>query len=167
MSVYLHDIPLADARQRLNQALIDAGLEGLLGEEQIPLDERASGRVLSRPVWAKNSSPHYHGAAMDGFAVRSSTTEGAIPTAPLTLSYADQALYLDTGDPLPPWADAVIPIENVEPVDATGSPSPDPRKPNAIRIRAAVTPWSHVRTMGEDMVATQSGVAPGTGNSPG
>jgi putative molybdopterin biosynthesis protein len=155
MSVYLHDIPLADARQRLIQALIDAGLEGLLGEEQIPLDERASGRVLSRPVWAKNSSPHYHGAAMDGFAVRSSTTEGAIPTAPLTLSNVDQALYLDTGDPLPPWADAVIPIENVEPVDATGSPSPDPRKPNAIRIRAAVTPWSHVRTMGEDMVATQ------------
>ena len=26
---------------------------------------------------------------------------------------------------------------------------------SAIRIRAAVTPWSHVRTMGEDIVATQ------------
>lgn len=155
MSVYLHDVPLPEARQRLEQALIEAGLDGLLGEEQIPLDERGLGRVLSRPVWAQTSSPHYHGAAMDGFAVRSSATEGAMPTLPLSLGYPEHAVYLDTGDPLPPWADAVIPIENIEPLDADGRPARDPRKPDSIRIRAGVTPWSHVRTMGEDMVATQ------------
>ena len=31
----------------------------------------------------------------------------------------------------------------------------NPRRPDAILLRAGVTPWSHVRPMGEDMVATQ------------
>jgi putative molybdopterin biosynthesis protein len=64
-------------------------------------------------------------------------------------------VYLDTGDPLPDWADAVIPIENIEPLSAEGSIADDPRHPQVIRIRASVSPWSHVREMGEDMVATQ------------
>jgi len=155
MSVYLHDIPLSQAWERFEQALSEAGLWGLLGVEEIPLDERALGRVTAEPVWAKISSPHYHASAMDGFAVRARETEGALATAPRTLVCGDQAIYLDTGDPLPAWADAVIPIENVEPVDETGEITEDHRKPYAIRIRAAVTPWSHVRPMGEDMVATQ------------
>ena len=155
MGVYLYDIPLSEARERLDQALIQVGLDGILGEELIPLDEHALGRVLSRPVWAKMSSPHYHGAAMDGFAVRSPATEGALPTSPLKLTIPEEAVYLDTGDLLPSWADSVIPIENVESLDENGGSAQTPRKPAAIRIRAAVTPWSHVRTMGEDMVATQ------------
>ncbi len=71
MSVYLHDIPLPEARLRLEAALRQAGLWGLLGSETIPVDESAVGRVLVEPVWAKISSPHYHASAMDGFAVRS------------------------------------------------------------------------------------------------
>ena len=65
------------------------------------------------------------------------------------------AIYVDTGDPLPGDRDAVIPIENVEPLDTTEKPAADPRRPAVIRIRAAVTPWKHVRPMGEDVVATQ------------
>ena len=38
---------------------------------------------------------------------------------------------------------------------APGKSRIDPRRPAAIRIRAAVAPWSYVRPMGEDMVATQ------------
>jgi putative molybdopterin biosynthesis protein len=155
MSVYLHDIPLPEAQGRLHRALEEAGLDGVLGVETIPLDEHALGRVLAVPVWARISSPHYHAAAMDGFAVRAGDTEGAMATAPLTLAYDSQAIYVDTGDTLPPWANAVIPIENVEPLDPSGAPAGDPRRPEAIRIRAAVTPWHHVRAMGEDMVATQ------------
>ena len=155
MTIYLHDIPLTAAKERLEQALKVAGCWGLLAAEEIPLDENARGRVLSEPVWAKISSPHYHASAMDGFAVRSTDTEGAMSTAPLTLVYGDQAAYIDTGDPLPAWADAVIPIENVEPLDESGTPAVESRKPHALRIRAAVTPWKHVRAMGEDMVATQ------------
>ncbi len=158
MSVYLHDIPLSQAQERLKQALIDAQLWGFLGVEEIPLDEHALGRVTAEPVWAKISSPHYHASAMDGFAVRARQTDGALATTPLTLRYGEQARYIDTGDPLPEWADAVIPIEDVEPVDEAGeavAAASEQRHPYAIRIRAAVTPWSHVRSMGEDMVATQ------------
>jgi putative molybdopterin biosynthesis protein len=155
MTIYLHDVPLTVAKERLKQALRRAERWGVLRTEEIPLNEKALGRVLAEPVWAKISSPHYHASAMDGFAVRSGDTEGALPTAPLILNYGDQATYVDTGDPLPPWADAIIPIENVEPVDEGGNLAADSRKPSGLRIRAAVTPWKHVRAMGEDMVATQ------------
>ena len=154
-SIYLHDIPLQEAKARLEQALKSAGLAGVLDAQEIPLNEEALGRVLAEPVWAKISSPHYHAAAMDGFAVRADDTEGAMTTAPLDLQMGTQSAYVDTGDPLPDWANAVIPIENVESLDDSLTLAPDARRPFAIRIRAAVAPWSHVRTMGEDIVATQ------------
>ncbi len=154
-TVYLHDIPLPEAQKRLQEALQSAGLWRVLGAEEIPLNEHAVGRVLAQPVWARISSPHYHASAMDGFAVQARQTDGASQTNPLTLIYGHQAVYVDTGDPLPTWADAVIMIEHVEALDEAGEPASDPRKPHAIRIRAAVPPWYHVRPMGEDMVASQ------------
>lgn len=160
MTVYLHDIPLEKAKKRLNDALSAANLASILGEECIALDEKALGRVVSRPIWAKISSPHYHASAMDGFALKTLDSVGAAPNTPITLvcdseGSAPKAVYLDTGDPLPDWANAVIPIENVEPVDQQGVPAIIPRSPYAIRIRSSVTPWQHIRPMGEDMVATQ------------
>jgi putative molybdopterin biosynthesis protein len=170
MSVYLHDIPLATAQDRFKQALADAHLWRVLGVETIPLDEHALGRVLAEPVWAKVSSPNYHASAMDGYAGRAEDTEGAGTSSPVTLCINPQsanlptlapgasagvAIYLDTGDPLPDWANAVIPIENIESLDGQGGLTSDLRHPASIRIRAAVTPWSHVRPLGEDIVATQ------------
>jgi putative molybdopterin biosynthesis protein len=155
MSVYLHDIPLAQAQARLQQALQDANLWRVLGVESIPLDENALGRVTAEPIWAKVSSPHYHASAMDGFAVRAISTNGAMPSKAMSLSMGSEAQYVDTGDPLPEWANAVIPIENVESLDAKGQITKDIRTPKTIRIRAAVAPWSHVRPLGEDIVATQ------------
>ncbi len=161
MSLYLHDIPLPEAQARLEAALKDAGLWGVLGVEMIPLDENALGRVLAEPVWAKVSSPHYHASAMDGFAVRAEDTHGAQPNSPVVLSIKPQSAgspisqYVDTGDPLPDWANAVIPIENTEALDNEGKITSALRSPHAIRIRAAVPPWSHVRSLGEDIVATQ------------
>ena len=155
MSIYLHDIPLPEAQARLKQALQDAGLWRVLGVETIPLDEDALGRVTSEPIWAKISSPHYHASAMDGFAVRAINTNGAMPSQPLTLQLGPEAEYVDTGDPLPDWANAVIPIENVELLDEHGNITKEIRDPASIRIRASVAPWSHVRPLGEDIVATQ------------
>ena len=157
MSVYLHDIPLPEAKTRFENALKDADLWRVLGVETIPLDENALGRILAAPVWARCSSPHYHAAAMDGFALRAEDTAGAQPSAPITLSLSPSpsVAYVDTGDPLPAGFNAVIPIENVESLDAGGDVAPDVRRPASIRIRAAVTPWSHVRPLGEDIVATQ------------
>jgi len=155
MSLYLHDIPLPEAQARFHSELEQAGLWRALGAESIPLDENALGRVLSESIWAKISSPNYHASAMDGFAVRAIMTNGALPSIPLNLEIGPDAEYVDTGDPLPEWADSVIPIENVESLDERGEITKEIRKPKAIRIRAAVAPWSHVRPLGEDIVATQ------------
>ena len=155
MTIYLQDIPLPQARERFEAALKEAGKIGVLGSEEIPLDEHALGRVLSTPIWASISSPHYHASAMDGYAIYSSTTSLAGPTHPIELLIGTQAAYVDTGDPLPSWCDAVIPIENIEHVSEAIATHDQLQKMMRIRIRAAVTPWSHVRTMGEDIVATQ------------
>jgi len=161
--VYLEDIPRHEAQESLRQAMIAAHLWGVLGSEVIPLDENAFGRVTAVPIWARLSSPNYHAAAMDGFAVRAEATVGAQPSSPITIAVRTAAgppgaacsKYVDTGDPLPEWADAVVPIENVESVDERGRAAADPRAPAAVRIRASIVPWSHVRPMGEDIVATQ------------
>ena len=120
-SVYLHDIPLAEAQHALQSALRENGLWAVLGKEELPLSQHLAGRVLADAVWAINSSPHYHASAMDGFAVRAEATSAAMPTAPVALQCDDEAKYVDTGDPLPGWANAVIPIENVEALDTEGN----------------------------------------------
>jgi putative molybdopterin biosynthesis protein len=156
MSFYLKDIPLEKAQERLLSALKEHRLNGVLGQEEIPLNEFATGRVLAEGIWAKISSPHYHASAMDGFAVHASQTQNALPSKPVRLLTGEQAFYVDTGDPLPDRTNAVIPIENVEPVFGEDpSIEKDPRHPQAILIRSAVTPWSHIRLLGEDIVATQ------------
>ena len=148
--IYLHDIPLQEAWERLRQALESAGLWRPLEAETIPLSH-ALGRVLAQPIWARHSLPHYHAAAMDGFALPAHLTEGASDRAPVELAVGEQAQYVDTGDPLPQWADAVVPIEQVEPVDGEA----DRRRWRRIRLRASLAPWTHVRPMGEDIVATE------------
>ena len=160
MSIYLDDIPLTEAKERFESALKSIGMWGILGIEELPLDEKIIGRVLAEAVFAKISSPHYHAAAMDGFAVLSVNTTGAMPSSPVDIpcekeSGSSQATYIDTGDLLPEWADAVIPIEYVESLNLNGSIAENIRRPALIRIRSAITPWSHVRPMGEDIVATQ------------
>ena len=143
--VYLEDIPLEEARRRLAEALEQAGKARPLPGQDVAV-EQALGRTTAEAVWAILSSPGYHACAMDGFAVRAADTHGATETSPVRLSVAADgpARPVDTGDPLPAWADAVIMIENTQ---AVGS--------DAIQIRAAVAPWTAVRSMGEDMVATE------------
>jgi putative molybdopterin biosynthesis protein len=155
MTIYLHDIPLSEAKAQLEAALKAVDGWKILGMEEISLDENAVGRALAKPIWAKISSPNYHASAMDGFAVRAEETAGATSSKPLSLDYDRRAHYVDTGDPLPDWANAVIPIENVETLDLEGHPTSDLRNPHKIRVRSSITPWSHVRAMGEDIVATQ------------
>ncbi len=165
-SVYLQDIPLKEALAQLENTIKAEGLWRVLGTESIPLDENALGRVTAETVWAKISSPHYHASAMDGFAVLAENTIGADPSSPISMLIdpgpgnqgpepVKRARYVDTGDPLPAWANAVIPLENVESLDKNGDITPAIRTPQLIRIRAAVAPWSYVRPLGEDIIATQ------------
>lgn len=155
MSVYLKDIPFEKAWERWLHALEEQCMANVLGVETIPLDELAVGRVLAEPAWAKICSPHYHASAMDGFAVQAELTSTALPSNPCLLKIGSEGVYVDTGDPLPANTNCVIPIENVESLDRDGNLADDIRKPDSIRIRASVSPWSCVRLMGEDLVTSQ------------
>jgi putative molybdopterin biosynthesis protein len=108
-------------------------------------------RVTAEPVFAKISSPHYHASAMDGICVRAEDTFGATEFVGKKLSPADGDspgpsvfTYLDTGNCLPSWANAVIMIEKVRQFDD-----------GTVEIFESVTPWNHVRLVGEDVVATE------------
>jgi putative molybdopterin biosynthesis protein len=150
--VYLEDIALDEAWRRFNEALAAAGLDQPFPGEAVPLIE-ALGRVTAEPIWARLSSPHYHASAMDGYAVRAADTQGATETAPVRLALvgpgstepnvAHPAQPVNTGHPLPAWANAVIMVENVQHFE------------NEIEIRASAAPYQHVRPLGEDMVATE------------
>ncbi|MCS6828456.1 MAG: molybdopterin biosynthesis protein [Caldilinea sp.] len=145
-NIYLQDVALSEALDRWHTVLAEHGLLQPLPAETIPLDQ-ALGRVTAEPVWAKISSPHYHAAAMDGYAVRAEATRGATETTPLLLKVGEQAIPVDTGDPLPGDANAVIMIENTHLISR-----PDGEY---IEILASTPPWRYVRPMGEDIVATE------------
>ncbi len=140
---YLSDIPLDEAVERFHSALERAGVLGPTGSEVVPLD-RANGRITAEAVWAKISSPHYDAAAMDGVAVRSQETVGATETSPLRLRVDGQAVWLDTGDPMPAGFDAVVMLEHLHEIDGS-----------TIEITSPVPPYQHVRPLGEDIAATE------------
>ena len=140
---YLEDIALDEAWRRFEAALAEAGGVRALPGEVVPLTE-ARGRVTAEPVWAAVSSPHYHAAAMDGIAVRAVDTTAATEREPVRLRLGEQAVWVDTGDAMPPGSDAVIMAEQVQTIGDYD-----------VEILAAVAPWQHVRPLGEDMVATE------------
>ncbi len=156
-SYYLEDIPLDKAWERFSHSLIRADLWDPLEAEVIPLHQ-ATGRVTAGPIWAETSSPHYHSAAMDGYAIHSDSTSGASDRSPVVLPLGSQAVYVDTGDPIPEWSNAVLPIEIVEQIESTEANQPGA----AIRCFVSVAPWSHVRMVGEDMVMTELVIPGGT-----
>jgi len=98
--------------------------------------------VTAEPIWASRSSPPFDAAAMDGIAVRAADTHGASETTPLRLG-AERFAIVDTGDPIPDGYDAVVMREHVHYVDGQAE------------LRAAVAPYQHVRSIGEDISATE------------
>lgn len=152
--IFLEDIPLDDAKATFVQALSSLGLWQALASERIEL-EKARDRITAEPVWALISSPHYHASAMDGYALRSQDTAGASETNPIRFSVirndlavpesGKPALPVNTGQPLPSWADCVVMIEKTQPAEGEHD------RPK-FDIYNALPPWNHVRPMGEDIV---------------
>lgn len=141
--IYLEDIPLDEALKRFFDALEKSKALQPLPAESIPV-EHSRGRVTAQPIWARVSSPHYHAAAMDGIAANARDTYGASKTTPVRLKVGTQAHWVDTGAPMPLGCDAVVMVEDIQPIGE-----------EEIEIRAAVAPWQHVRPLGEDIVATE------------
>jgi putative molybdopterin biosynthesis protein len=141
---YLVTLPLAEALARFLPRIA-----GPLAAETIPV-ERALGRVTAGRASARISSPHYHGAAMDGIAVRSADTAAASEAHPLRLEEGRGFVRVDTGDPMPEGFDAVVMIEDVS------FPTP-----GEAEILKAASPRRHVRLVGEDVVAGEIVLARG------
>jgi putative molybdopterin biosynthesis protein len=142
---YLKKTPLNEARALFLSRFDPSRLE----TETIAVNHGLN-RVTAAAVFAKVSAPHYHGAAMDGICVRARDTFGATEFKPLKLRRLSSAVaegvfnFVDTGNALPFWADAVIMIEKVRRLDE-----------NTLEIFEAAAPWQHVRLVGEDVVATE------------
>jgi molybdopterin molybdotransferase len=133
-------LTLEEAYRRLLARARPAGVETVrLGA--------AAGRVLGDPkVVAAVDVPPFANSAMDGFAVRASDTPGdlrvlgevAAGAAELPGVEPGTAVRIMTGAPIPPGADAVVPIEDA--VEADG----------AVSIRDAVLSGRHVRAAAHD-----------------
>jgi molybdopterin molybdotransferase len=154
MALRVHDhdsgegmLSVEQARNRL-LAAIDP-----LSPLELPLQE-AHGCVLARDVLAERDIPDFASSAMDGFAVRSSDVAGATPSEPVELRVVGrapighrpeatvgggEAVRIATGAPIPAGADAIVPIENAEPLGET-----------AVRVRDSSPQGRHIRPSGED-----------------
>ena len=148
--VYLKLVSLETALK----LLLDKFSQSPLKAEEVPIDQ-AWGRTLAENAVARLSSPAFHGAAMDGVAVKAESTYGASEKRPKNLLIGQDAHWVNTGQPLPPECDAVIMVENV-------ITSQNAQGAETVTIEKAVFPWQHVRKMGEDLVATESVLPPGT-----
>jgi len=118
----------------------------------------AHGCVLAEDVVAPHPLPPFDNSAMDGYAVRAADVAGASPTSPVVLPvvgdiaagsvtpYTVQpglCVRIMTGAPIPPGADAIVPVENTDGGLAN------------VAIRQPAVAGRHIRSAGED-------VAPGT-----
>lgn len=140
--------------------LVLAGVS-VLPAQSTPLLE-SLGRVLAVDVVARDNLPPFANSAMDGYAVRAADVAGAAGAAPVFLdvvadipagSVSDvtvtpgAAARIMTGAPLPPGADAVIPVED------TDEPWRDAVRPlpAQIGIKRAVNTGDYVRQAGEEL----------------
>jgi putative molybdopterin biosynthesis protein len=139
-SPFVSDVPAAEALDAWRDARAGAGCPARVDAVRVPVGA-AVGRVTAEPVWARRSSPAFDSAAMDGIAVRATDTVGAAESTPLLLGVGDFEV-VDTGDPLPVGYDAVVMREQVHRI-ADGP----------AELRAAVPPYQHVRSIGEDISA--------------
>ncbi len=138
--IYLNMMRLDEARKLFFRRVSPASM---LVAETVPA-RLAAGRVTAQQVEACISSPGFHSAAMDGYAVKASDTFGASDQNPVVLREGSDVWPINTGHPMPEQCDAVIMIEDVFEAE-----------PGLIEIRNPVFPWQHVRKVGEDIVATE------------
>src|SRR3989304_3968933 len=155
--IYLEGTPLHEALTKwLSRFDFEESGRPLSGE--IIQVKDSIGRITAEAIVAKISSPFYHSSAMDGYAVRFVDTFGASETSPKRLRAEEQAVYVDTGDPMPDGFNAVIMIEDVNIVRAKSkeqSAKSEKDESGYIEIISPATPWQNVRVIGEDIVATE------------
>jgi putative molybdopterin biosynthesis protein len=138
---FIRDVPAAQALAAWRAACAATGCPERVEAIRVAVAD-AVGRVTAEPLWATRSSPPFDAAAMDGIAVRAADSVGASESAPVLLS-PDAYVVVDTGDPMPDGFDAVVMREHVH------------YEGDRAELRAAVPPYDHVRSIGEDVSAAE------------
>lgn len=133
---YLNNTEINEAKEKYFSVVKAAGFA--YKTERIST-QLAHGRILAEAVYAKICSPHYNASAMDGIAVSAEDTYGACEAQAVVLP-PEKYTVVDTGDPIPDGADAVVMVEDVT-EDESGN----------VKLIAAVHPWQNVRQVGEDI----------------
>jgi putative molybdopterin biosynthesis protein len=141
-NVYLSNKPLSEAKELWQAALHQHGFYSRDPLETIEVDD-SMGRITAEPVFAFRSSPSYNAAAMDGIAVHFNDLTGASEAKPIRLS-DDKFIPVNTGNAIPEGFNAVVMIEDVHYIGE-----------KEVELHMPATPWQHVRTIGEDIVATE------------
>ncbi|HJP90294.1 MAG TPA: gephyrin-like molybdotransferase Glp [Candidatus Limnocylindrales bacterium] len=146
----------------------------------------ALGRVLARDAVADVTLPPWDNSAMDGYAILAADVADAGEEAPARLEVIGEvpaggvarqevrngsAIRIATGAPIPPGADAVVPVELTTPLDAAGTPGPRGRDavgpvPASILVHAAIDGGQHVRRRGGDLEAGATILKAGSGITP-
>ncbi|MFF8284779.1 gephyrin-like molybdotransferase Glp [Streptomyces albus] len=157
---------------------VDEHLEDILRSVR-PLDPielnllDAQGCVLVDDVVVPTALPPFDNSSMDGYAVRIADVEGASEEFPAVLSVigdvaagstglptvaSGQAARIMTGAPLPPGAEAVVPVEWTDggtgggPADAMRAHSSAPQDATGqVRVHRPVVAGQHVRVKGSDV----------------
>lgn len=129
------------------------------------------GRVLSRSIKAPEALPQFDASIMDGYAVVADDispgivrkVSGAVDAGASEAVVSEAMVrpgtvsYVATGAPMPPGADAVVPIENTEVVEGGGGGG------EVIRItRGGVVPGQWVRPAGSDVTKGDVVLSAGT-----
>jgi len=143
-------------RTRVAEALetVSDAFSGHDRTERVALG-RADGRTLAEAVSAPAPVPGYDRAAMDGYAVRAEDTFGASDRSPTVLREDEgtvapgEAVRVHTGSDLPDGADAVVMIEETEPVG------------DEVEVFDAVAEGENVGDVGEDVAEGQQLYQPG------
>lgn len=141
-SIYIANQPLAEARKIWHKELESIGFYSRKNIEAIPVD-KALNRLTARPVFAVHSSPSYNAAAMDGIALRFHDLDSASEASPVHLE-PGRFQPVNTGNAIEDQFNAVVMIEDVHYLEN-----------GTIELVNPATPWQHVRSVGEDIVATE------------
>lgn len=126
-----------------------------LAAAKVPVAASA-GRVLARNLPARFAVPPFDNSAMDGYAVRHADLEpipttlkvvGDIPagTAASRVLGPGEAMRIMTGAPIPPGADAVVPVE------LTDQLAGDQPLPQQVVVTEAVDVGRHIRWCAENV----------------
>ncbi|MFD3803465.1 gephyrin-like molybdotransferase Glp [Streptomyces sp. NPDC058611] len=144
----------------------------------------AQGCVLVEDVTVPVALPPFDNSSMDGYAVRTADVQGASEEFPAVLTVIGdvaagsgelptvgpgQAARIMTGAPLPPGAEAVVPVEWTDGGTGGGAASgmtPASSAPEGaggeVRVHRAAEARAHVRARGSDVQAGDLALASGT-----